>query len=87
LDSARLTYSDFQRYLVFRIAVLAGADFERSVYAEDAANHINGRYPASWIATVAVKLKEAGFIDVPQPRQTTTACLQSLIRTSALPKS
>lgn len=64
MDSARLTYSDFQRYLVFRIAVLAGADFERSVYAEDAANHINGRYPASWIATVAVKLKEAGFIDV-----------------------
>jgi hypothetical protein len=64
MDSARLTYSDFQRQLVFRIAVLAGADFERWIYAEDAAVHIDGRFPASWTATVAVKLKQAGFIDI-----------------------
>lgn len=64
MDSARLTYSDFQRHLLFQIAVVTGADFECSVYAEDAAVHINGRYPASWPPTVAVKLKEGGFIDI-----------------------
>ncbi|MBX4896557.1 hypothetical protein [Rhizobium bangladeshense] len=64
MDSARLTYSTFQRNLIFRIAVLAEADFERSIYVEDAAVHIDGRYPASWTATVAVKFKEAGLIDV-----------------------
>ena len=60
----RITFSDFQKHLLFRIAVLVGADFERPVYAEDAAIHIYGRFPASWIATVAVKLKESGFVDV-----------------------
>lgn len=64
MENPRLTYSDFQRHLIFRVAVLSGADFERAVYAEDAAVHIDGRFPASWTATVAVKLKEAGFLEI-----------------------
>jgi hypothetical protein len=64
MDTERLAYADFQRHLVVRIAVLAGADFERPVFAEDAAIHIDGRFPASWIATVAIKLMEKGLIQV-----------------------
>jgi len=64
VENIRIAYGDFQKHLLFRIAVLSGGDFERPILAEEAASHIDGRFPTSWVKAVAVKLSDRGLIHV-----------------------
>ena len=58
----RLSFGEFQQELLFRIAIVAEADFDKFVPAEIAASLVEGRYPSSWIRTSAAQLLSSHFL-------------------------
>ncbi len=53
-----LTFPDFQRALLFKFAVRAGADFATPLTAEEAAELVEGRFRESWVNVAAEQLHE-----------------------------
>ncbi|CAN7151434.1 hypothetical protein [Rhizobium sp. LjRoot254] len=55
MDIKRLTYTDFQRVLLYKLAVAVEADFDRPIDVADVALTVNGKFQQSWISAVTQK--------------------------------
>lgn len=62
MDSKRLTYTDFQRALLYKLAVAVEADFDRPVDVADVALTINGKFQQSWVPAVTQKFMIEKYI-------------------------
>ncbi|WP_037460189.1 hypothetical protein [Sinorhizobium fredii] len=57
-----LAFPDFQKALLFKFAVRAGADFETPITAAEAAQLVEGRFRQSWVKVAAEQLHEQEFL-------------------------
>lgn len=62
MDSKRLTYTDFQRVLLYKFAVTVEADFAKPADVADVAITINGKFQQSWIPAVTQKFVVQEYI-------------------------